>query len=77
MGARRPAAAGEPARERIRKDRGAFENGHAIEVAIAGYAVEACATTTRLSTGAPFSVRTVAAARWRGARPAAASTSRT
>src|SRR5580700_11975711 len=77
MRARRPAAAGEPTGERLRQDIWAFENGHPPEVMGRGIAVEGCATTTRLSTGTPFSLRTAALARCAGTRPAAPSTPRT
>ena len=66
MRARRPAAAGEPAGKRLRQDIWAFEDGHPPEVIGRGIAVEGCATTTRLSTGTPFSLRTAALARCAG-----------
>ena len=70
MGARRPAAAGEPARENVREDCGPLENGHQTEVTAACGAVEACATTTRPSTGTPFSLRTETSERDARASPA-------
>ena len=73
MRARNPAASGEPAREYVRQHRGALEHGHGLEVATACGGVETPATTTRLSTGTPFSLRTATAAIDVGARPAAAS----
>ena len=66
MRARRPAAAGEPARKRLRAVVRAFENGHAPELMGRLQRSQVRATTTRPSTGTPFSLRTAA---WRDARP--------
>ena len=76
MGARRPAAAGEPACENVREDCGPLKNAHQAEVTAACGAVEACATTTRLSTGTPFSLRTETSERDARASPASLSARR-
>ncbi len=72
MGAGCPAAAGKPAHEQVRQDRWTIENGHPQEVVGVCGGVEATATTTRLSTGTPFSLRTAALAIETVIRPASA-----